>query len=294
MKRFLKSIFATAKSVYFFLYLLIKEDFIDYIKKAGTNNMCVSKKLIVLGNGPSIAIDIENLKTNDTFKNADALAVNYFCQHKLFIEIQPKYYVLSDGIFFDEQSIIKDKVNSMYESMNKNVSWTMFLYVHYYAWKKIDWKTKITNDNIKIIPFHSRKYSGNEIFKNWIFDKGICNCEYNTVIIQSEYIGLHLGYKELFLYGVDHNFFDSLYIDENNQVCNIISHFYDAKPILKPITRSYSGKETMYTMYEYLKGRTLIFYGHEVMKKYADHCQARIYNCTKNSLIDAYERVKYF
>jgi hypothetical protein len=291
MRQVIMSISAAAKLIYFFLYLFIYEGLKDYIKATGPNNMCASKKLVLLGNGPSISMDLENWKTKENFINADVLAVNYFCQYKSFIEIQPKYYVLSDPTFFDEQGDLKDKVNNMYETLNKNVSWTMFLYIRYYGLKRINWKTKITNKNIKVIPFHSKKYSGNESLRNWVFNRGLGNGQYGTVILNGEYIGLHLGYKELYLYGVDHNFFDSLCIDNHNQVCNITAHFYDDKPILKPITYYYFGKETMYTVYEYLKEKATVFYGHEVMKKYADYCQAKIYNCTKNSLIDAYERI---
>jgi hypothetical protein len=168
----------------------------------------------------------------------------------------------------------------------------MFLYVQYYAWKHITWSTKITNDNIKIIPFHSIVYNGYDTLRNWFFKHGLGSGNYGTVIQNGEFIGLNLGYKELYLYGVDHDFFTNLCVDENNQVCNVITYYYDNKPFLKPLCHYYiSGKETRWTMSEYLQEKAILFRGHEIMRKYADYCSAKIYNGTKKSLIDAYERI---
>jgi hypothetical protein len=165
----------------------------------------------------------------------------------------------------------------------------MYLYIQYYAWKKNDWKEKITNKNIVVVPFHSEPYSC-KLLRNFLFKKRLGNGNYGTVVLNGEYIGLNLGYKELYLYGVDHNFFDNLCVNEKNQLCNIKTHFYNNEKVLKPISHHYFNKETFYTVYEYLKEITSIFQGHEIMQEYAEYCQAKIFNCTKNSLIDAYEK----
>jgi hypothetical protein len=271
--------------------MLLKEDLKDYIKKEGANSMCSSKKLVLLGNGPSLIDVLKNWKNNEIFKNADCLAVNYFCFDETFKEIQPKYYVLSDPHFFDDNSLLKDKADKMYVLLNESVTWKMFLYIQYYA-KDNNWSLKITNNNINIIPFHSILYTGYKSLRNWFFSHGLGSGNYGTVIQNGEFIGLNLGYKTLYLYGVDHNFFSHLCINENNQLCNIITHFYDNRPLLKPICHYYiSGKETMLTMSEYLREITELFHGHEILRDYADYCSAKIYNCTQNSLIDAYERL---
>ncbi|GHU76613.1 hypothetical protein FACS189461_4380 [Spirochaetia bacterium] len=287
----LKFFISGLKMVYFLLGMLIKENFVNYIKKAGTNDICTSKRLILLGNGPSLMDVIKNWRHNDIFRDADVLAVNYFCHDDSFVEIKPKYYILSDPQFFDDGSLLIDKVNKMYEYLNGNVTWQMFLYVQYYAWRKIDWKEKIHNANIKVIPFHSLKYSGYDSLRNLFFKHGIGSGNYGTVILNGEFIGLNLGYKKLYLYGVDHNFFDSICINSDNQLCNIVTHFYDSSPILKPMTHHwYSGKETVFRISEYLQDKAGLFHGHEILQEFADYCGANIYNCTKNSLIDAYER----
>jgi hypothetical protein len=177
----------------------------------------------------------------------------------------------------------------MYLILNEKVTWKMFLYIQYYAWNSIDWSNKIVNKNIKVIPFHSIIYTGYDALRNWFLKHGLCAGNYGTVILNSEIIGLNIGYKELYLYGVDHNFFDNLCINDKNQLCAIITHFYDNKPVLKPL--NYPGKATIYTVSLYLREKSYLFYGHEVVRSFANYCSAKIYNCTKNSLIDAYDRL---
>jgi hypothetical protein len=270
----------------------MKENFKNYVRKVGSNNICKSKKLVILANGPSLNDVIQNWKDNDNFEEADILAVNYFCLDKAFMEIKPKYYVLSDPQFFDDKNLLKTKADEMYAVINEKVTWQLFLYIQYYAWRCIDWSIKITNENIKIIPCHSTIYTGYKIFRNWFFKHGLCSGNYGTVVLNAELIGLNLGYQELYLYGVDHNFFDKLFVDEDNQLCNSIKYFYDKKSAITPLSHYYiPGKETKYTITEYLKEKAYLFQGHEIMRKYADYCSAKIYNCTKNSLIDSYERL---
>jgi hypothetical protein len=288
----IKFITNTLKLILYLLRILTRENFVNYIKKAGANNIHPSKKLVLLASGPSLSETLKNWKTNEIIKNADVLAVNYFCLDGTFIDISPKYYVLSDPVFFNNNPPVqlKEKINSLYDIFNNKVSWSMFLYIQYYAWKKTNWNVKIPNKNITVIPFHSVTYKGNEFLRNWFFIHGLGNGNYGTVILNGEYIGLTLGYKELYLYGVDHNFFDNLCVNENNQLCSINKHFYDNKQELKPLNHFWYGYESFYTVSGYLKDIASVFEGHEIMQKYAEYCSAVIYNCTKNSLIDAYRR----
>jgi len=283
---------ATLKLILFLFRMLTRENFVNYIKKAGANNICSSKRLVLLANGPSLSETLKNWKNNEIVKNADILVVNYFCLDDTFFEIYPKYYVLSDPDFFSNNPPVqfKEKIDSMYETLNKKVTWSIFLYIQYYAWKRINWKEKISNKNITVIPFHSLRYNGIESLRNWFFIHGLGNGNYGTVILNGEYIGLTLGYKELYLYGVDHNFFDNLCVDENNRLCNVTTHFYDNKMELKQLNHFWYGYESFFTVSGYLREKASVFEGHEIMQKYAEYCSATIYNCTKNSLIDAYKR----
>jgi len=69
--------------------------------------------------------------------------------------------------------------------------------------------------------------------RRWMFRKGLANGEYGTVVQNAIYIATHLGYKRVHLYGVDHNFFDGLYMDDDNVLCSRVTHFYLAHPATK-------------------------------------------------------------
>jgi hypothetical protein len=272
--------------------VLVNEGVDNQVGKIGPNNINSSKKLAVLGNGPSLKNVLLERKDNNILKEADLFVVNDFCVYNEFVEIKPKYYMLSDPVYFLSESPLKDKVDGVYAILNGEVSWPMFLYIQYFAWKIINWKEKIINKNITVIPLHSFEYKGYQGFRNWFLKHGLSSESYGTVVLNAELIGINIGYKELYLYGVDHTFFDNICIDENNQLCNIMSHFYDDKPLLKPIVNYHStGKEKRYTMAEYLARSAKLFHGHEILNEYATYCSSKIYNCTKNSLIDAYKRL---
>ena len=58
--------------------------------------------------------------------------------------------------------------------------------------------------------------------------------EDGTIANTAIYLALIEGYKEIELYGADHNMFLELGVNENNQLCSLDSHFYDqGKPKMK-------------------------------------------------------------
>jgi hypothetical protein len=289
---FFKFIFSLLRTNKFFFKVLLNEGLNNHVGIIGPNNINSSKRLAVFGNGPSLKNVLLERESNDILKTSDLFVTNDFCLYEEFSKTKPKYYILSDPVYFLGESPLKDEVDKIYSILNSKVSWPMFLYIQYYAWKTINWSEKIINKNITVIPFHSFEYKGYQGFRNWFLKHGLSSESYGTVVLNAELIGINIGYKELYLFGVDHTFFDNICIDEDNQLCNIIRHFYDDKPTLRPIINYHNpGKETRYTMSEYLERGAKLFHGHEILNKYAEYRAAKIHNCTKNSLIDAYERL---
>ncbi|MBR2628426.1 MAG: hypothetical protein IKD24_01950, partial [Alistipes sp.] len=69
------------------------------------------------------------------------------------------------------------------------------------------------------------------------------------------------------------------------------SHYYDSSPtVAEPIYYNATNPPRPYTMYSYLAETAELFRGHEVMRDYAAEQGVRIVNCTRGSMIDAYER----
>ena len=84
----------------FFATMAAKEDFRNHVVNAGANAMNPSLRLAILGNGPSLAMELPQLIASEYCKQADVMAVNFFALSEEFSIIKPKYDVISDPMFF--------------------------------------------------------------------------------------------------------------------------------------------------------------------------------------------------
>lgn len=249
----------------------------------------------VLANGPSLKETLKHIQTDSEFKNIDFIVMNYFAFDDIFIKIKPKYYCLADYMFF-ENSYRKDEAMRLFSILQEKVNWNLNLYIPSF-FKLNDFKSfsKLTNKYIHIIPLNATDYKGYECFRFKFYEMNLSMPGIYTVANMAIYIGINLGYSLIRLYGVEHSFLNSLTVDDNNRLCNIINHFNDSSNEqyeLKPIIKMYSYSETC-KISDYLIGISNMFKSHDLLAEYAKYKHTKILNCTKGSLIDSYERVKF-
>ena len=275
----------TFDTALYFAVMAVKEDFRNYVARAGRGS-AMGEKVAILGNGPSLAKELSALVAKrDEY---DFMAVNFFAEDERFEELKPAYYILSDPMFF-RATAMQQRVDALYRLLAERVSWPMTLYVQYYNPEKFDYRAALPNDNIRIVPFHTTLYEGFSSVRHWLFKRGLGSANYGTVVQVGEYVALLLGYRRLELYGVDHTLFDGLVVDEQNRLCRRDSHYYDTAPVEpKPIMKKVPAEP--YTVAEYLAETAQLFRGHEILRDYAASLGAEIVNCTKCSLIDSYKR----
>lgn len=281
---FIRNSFDTAL---YFAVMAVKENFRNYVGRAGTVGR-PAQLMVILGNGPSLAGDLPRLIERREYETEDFLAVNFFAEDDRFEVVKPKYYVLSDPMFFRD-SACRDRVAELYRVLDEKVTWPMNLYVQYYNPERFDYRAALPNPNIRIVRFHTQLYRGFRGVEFWLFRRGLGSANFGTVVQVCEYVALLLGYKTLELYGVDHTLLDGLCVDEENRLCRADGHYYDAAPATpKPIFQKVPHRP--YTMSVYLAEVAELFRGHEVLRDYAASLGARIINRTRGSMIDAYER----
>ena len=275
----------------FFATMVVKEDFHNYIKRSGAIDMARSKCVAILGNGPSLKRELPQLIAQRAWEEKDVLAVNFFALSEEFALIKPKYYVISDPMFFRKAGY-GERVQELYKSLAEKVSWPMKLYVQYYNPEHFDYRTAIGhNPNIEIVPFHSIVFHGFRSVEFWCYRRGLGSGNFGTVIQNGEFIALQLGYRRIELYGVDHTLLDGLMVDEKNRVCRRKSHYYDSEQSpAEPIYYNATNPPRPYTMSEYLSETAELFRGHEVLRVFSEECGAEIINRTALSMIDAYKR----
>lgn len=283
--RFLRNTFDTAL---YFAVVAVKENFCNYIRRAGTVGQ-PADQLTILGNGPSLADDLPCLIGQRAYEMQDFMAVNFFAEDERFELVRPAYYVLSDPMFFRDCSQ-RERVMDFYKTLNAKVAWPMNLYVQYYNPEHFDYRAALPNPHIRIVKFHTQLYTGFRSVEFWLFRHGLGSANFGTVVQVGEYVALLLGYRHIALYGVDHTLLDGLCIDAQNRLCRLDRHYYDAGESAPPQPVMMKVPHRPYTMAEYLAEVAELFRGHEVLRDYAASLGARIVNHTRDSMIDAYER----
>lgn len=289
-ERIIRIIRNTFDTALYFAVMAFKENFRNYISRAGTVGKPAGV-MAVLGNGPSLADELPRLLERSCTERIDVMAVNFFAHDEHFCELRPAYYVLSDPMFFRD-SALRERVMAFYQLLNERVTWPMNLYVQYYNPERFDYQAVLTNPNISIIPFHTTMYRGFPGLEFWLFRHGLGSANFGTVVQIGEYVALLLGYKRVELYGVDHTLLEGLCVDDANRLCRADRHYYDDGRSVEPKPIFQKVPPVPYTMAVYLAEVAELFRGHEVLRDYARSQHARIINCTRGSMIDAYERIQ--
>jgi len=99
-------------TLWYFAVMAVKENFRNYVGRAGRTEGALSDELALLANGPSLADELPRLLAGAR-AGCDFLAVNYFAEHEAFERLRPAYYVLSDPQFF-RASAQRDRVAALY------------------------------------------------------------------------------------------------------------------------------------------------------------------------------------
>jgi hypothetical protein len=101
-------------------------------------------------------------------------------------------------------------------------------------------------------------------------------------------ISINLGYKNIYLFGADHSWLKDIHVDENNLVLLTQKHFYNEKSARpKPMTNTGKGVRKLH---EVLKKFQITFKNYFLIEEYSRKKNSLIFNSTKNSYIDAFER----
>jgi hypothetical protein len=244
------------------------------------------RRLYVLSNGPSFLEEYKELQNDSYFHKSDKICVNSFIYSDLIKEIKPCYYCFADPSLYGES----EKSVKLYNALNEIIDWDMTLFVLSYDKKKTAIvRQHITNHHIRIVPISKVLYGGFESRRYNSWKRGKTVPLFVNVSIMQIFIGLNMGYSELFLYGVDHTFFDGLTVGDDNLLYMTENHFYGSKQRI--INNSQGG---VFTMKGWIRDKYLTFLEHERMEGYAEYLGAKIINCTKKSLIDAYPRIAQF
>ena len=151
------------------------------IKKIKKGNSC-----FVIANGPSLNDEIDYIKRNK--KHNSLMTLNFFCNSKLFFDLKPEYYCISDPLVFNSNygyERIPENIDSFVENFNK-VDWncTLFYPQHFKTSFVLD---KIKNDKITLRSFNSTPLYGKSNIIFHLFKKKFRNA-YSRICNNCRYI----------------------------------------------------------------------------------------------------------
>lgn len=228
-----------------------------------------TERCFVIGNGPSLTIeDLETLHTNGEV----CFASNGICGIFDKTEWKPDVYAIIDSNAF---KMVQDHLPVIEK------------YVKYVFLSIIDAKqnsiyAKII-DNSNVYPFFHNQLGGKADKKSISFSHDISKFigDGYTVTCTLIQIAMYMGYKEIYLLGVDHTL--NYKADSNGNIELKAYHFKGAQNIDKPI------KLTQYAqdVFEYSTN------GYKLCEKESRRSGVRIYNATRGGKLEVFERVNF-
>lgn len=272
------------------LYILLK-NLPAYRFKIQLNAENTTSKMVILANGPSLQEDINEFQPGDT--QFTFFAVNYFAMTPLFKIYKPKHYVIIDSLMFSKSfndTRVSVKTEELFNVFINDIYWPISLYLPTNIYKDKDIVNKFSsNSKVTVYSFNSQISYTFESIRNLLFRFNLAAPVTNNVASAGIYISILLGFKTIYLTGVDHSWTKSIFVNDKNQVCIKDDHFFNPNVVPEPWLKS-NGE--FFKMSEILIAFSTMFKSYEILRLFADKAEVVIINKTKNSFIDTFKREK--
>ena len=260
--------------------IIFNTDFLNRFKIKINN-----EQIIVIGNGSSLKEHIGNNSID--LKKSSKMVLNFFPLSEWFFSLKPNYYILVDNAAVNYHShhliTIIDKMNNLFLTLKK-VDWPMNIFISNFH-KNSDFEKSIIslqNKNLNILYFNSSYAGGFWFYKRFLLLKGWGLPSTRNVSIVAIAISILLRYKKIILIGFNHDWMNSLTVNEDNKIHINEIHFSNKNEGNIINWKTSMAKLTF--------GWHKIFSSHEDLNKLSNSLNINIVNKTKSSLIDAYKK----
>ena len=245
-----------------------------------------AEKCVVLGSGPSLK---ETLPERGREANTTYLAVNTFVFSDFFESMQPEYYVILDpGMWLADAELTRKTLSLLQEK----TQWNLQLIVPFGARNSHFIEQLRNHPYVKIVFVNYVVFKGFSTVGHYFFRRNLAMPQSQNVLVAALFIAINMGYRDIEVWGADHDWHRSLHVDQNNVVCVKQIHFYETEQEVKyvPFYKGPHLKDT-FRMDEIFFAWAKVFYGYHVLRDYAKTCGATIRNATPGSFVDAFERM---
>ncbi len=248
-------------------------------------------ELVILGNGPSFKSMYE--KNADFLNGKDLICVNHFPSTELYQKLKPKYFITAAPDLYDEnvEEEFRIRGEKLFKTIAEKTTWELDFIITTYAKKFKQWQNIIAqNKNIKVKFINTTPVEGFKNINHLLFRLNLGMPRPHNILIPSIFLGINAKYKTIYLWGADHSWLPEISVNDDNIPLVNQKHFYDSNSS-KPKAFSQNGIGIK-KLHEILKKFMLAFESYFVLKEYAESNKTKILNCTPNSFIDAFERLK--
>lgn len=269
------------KSFYYMLRALI------FYKRTKVPQYGKDRECVVLGNGPSLSDVLD--KNQELFSGRDVFCVNEFALTDYYQDIKPIHYVLADPNYWNKNisKRTQERKLQLFSCIESNTDWKMTLYVPYRA--KHVMESKFNNPNISVCYINSNPIDGYKIVRNFTYKFNIGMPPALNVLIAAIFCAINTKYKNVYILGADHSWHEEIMVGKDNVLYVKQKHFYKEDLTLTPIYKGNSGD--VFRIHEVFLGWSNVFYSYVLLDSYAKSVGCKIYNLTKKSYIDSFERL---
>ncbi len=253
-----------------------------------------SKKMILIGNGPSLKKTVE-MYQDEIVKN-DRIAANFFASTDFYELLKPNIYVFADPAFFDIPNNQKASISALFNSLLHKTTWPLEIIIPYEAKDATILRSLKENDNIHIDYYSCVDQDIGEMSKYDAWSKNYIGPPRQNVMNVALYLSLYWNYEETYLIGVDMSSLEDIRIDQNtNELFSIDRHFYNNKDVYndKTLFDDKRGRiRSDWNLHEYIYAFGRMFEYFYDLKGYADYKGLKVYNASEYSWINVFERKK--
>jgi hypothetical protein len=273
--------------------------FLKRLQKNDAKDSC-----IVLGNGPSLTSQIEEIK--QLRSKHSLLCLNEFPLSLLFDELKPNYYTLLDPHYwFRVNGKVHPLIHQVLDAISQKTAWSLTLLLPAEMKSVIQESvfTKKPNKFILVSYYNRTPVSGFRSFKFTMYNLGWGIPFAHNVLVSSIYLMILVRYKKILLFGADHSWHEQIIVTRDNVLRVREDHFKfekDGKSIsereemYEPIYKfsfDKNGHREVFKIHELFHAYSKVHEGYWMLKDYASALGIEIYNLSSKSYIDAFDRI---
>lgn len=183
-----------------------------FLKRKGPQNPCNGLTVGILGNGPTMNVDLEKNQSSIDF----FISLNDAPATREFFEIKPKYHFLIDSFFFNGK---EKRVRDIKENLEK-VDWEIEIVVpmHFYKRAGAIYRT------MRVVALPTNELKGFSRIERFMYGKRLGMPRVQNVLVAGLTFAIWNAPKKIVLFGVTHDWVR--YMNVQNGKLHLRSHHY--------------------------------------------------------------------